>query len=87
MISVKGANLISQHVYVDYRKGMTLRIPLGATNKGSSPSSSRIKITYSSVKDLVSLTKEYAVSCPTIQQLFTQGCLTKNKQKLKEFLS
>ncbi len=53
------ANFSQGHVYVIYCEGITLRIPLEATNLCSSPfSSSPSKLTESSIKELITVAQE-----------------------------
>ena len=83
VLSIKGQKFSTGQVYVAYRQGMRLRIPLSATNIGCEAiliSSS--KLTYSSVKEFVSLAEEYAL-CPTALKPSTQDCPQKDNLKLK----
>jgi hypothetical protein len=49
------------HVYVVYREGVTLRIPFSATNIIGNSCSALVKLTRTSLEELVSLAEEYNV--------------------------
>jgi hypothetical protein len=64
ILSMSDIHLSQGHVYVIYRDGVTLRIPFSATDlfteSFSLPSS---KLTASSIKELISLAKEFPLLC------------------------
>ena len=72
----------SRHVLVSYREYMTLRIPLQATNLGSSKSTVPTKLTFSALQELISLAQECEVlACPPGPKTSGEDCPQKPKPK------
>ncbi len=64
ILSMSNPHFSQGHIYVIYREGVTLRIPLLSTDIIDNSYSSAIKLTRVSLEELVSLAEEYKILCP-----------------------
>lgn len=84
VLSIQGQRFSSGYAYVPHRQGLNLRIPLSATNISSSSITSSPKLSYSAVKDLISLSEECNALCPTALKPSTQDCPLRASLRLKK---
>lgn len=82
ILSMSNHHFSQGHVYVIYREGVTLRIPLSATNITGNPSSALAKLTKASLEDLVSLAEEYNMLCPITLKKSGKDYQQMNNRKL-----
>jgi hypothetical protein len=68
VLSVTSGGLTDSVVMAEYRKGITIRIPVLSTDRFSRIDSSYSKLTYDSVKEIVSLAREIDCLCHNNQK-------------------
>jgi hypothetical protein len=72
----------SGQVFVTRKEGVTLRIPLQATNLNTAVSSVATKLTLSSLEELIALAQECEVLlCPPDPKTCGEACLPKTNPK------
>ena len=69
------------YVWVRYKEGMLLRLPIKATNMASGQAASVSKLTLESIQELVALARQDEQSWIFEQKQSGKGCTQTNKQK------